>query len=130
MRRVYQMRIAGIVLLIAAALVIGYAVVSRKAFHNDAVLWNAANLVSLVSDWRKAGAPQGEALTNLLSGYGSFRPFAFTNTMKVNGTNYQCLFAVRSPRFAEDGLLAVTKDQVAIWVGQKERRIVEVTQHP
>ena len=109
------------------ALLVGvmvYSILANRSFHNAFLISNSASLIGFVEDWRKAGKPQGEELEKLLSSYGSFKPFVYTNYVGVAGTNFVCLFAVEDARFGQVGKLAITSDRTIIWLGEKGSSIV------
>ncbi len=104
--------------------VTAYSILGKRAWHNAILRRDSAILVGIVNDWRKTGEPQGEALGKLLSSYGSFKPFIYTNSVEAGGTNFVCIFAIQDAAFAEAGKLAVTRDRTVIWIGEKGSRIV------
>jgi hypothetical protein len=87
----------------------------------------AGVLAPLVSDWEWQGKPTNMALMVLPSDHGSaYEPFVFTNTIQIRGTNYHCLFALRSARFAYDGMLAITGERVVLWVGTGDAEVLDL----
>ena len=78
----------------------------------------------LVLKWKKQGEPTNSVLTNLLTGFRTLKPFVFTNTVSIAGTNYHCLFGLRDSRFQEDGVLAITPDRSVIWVGPSGNKFI------
>lgn len=122
----------GIVVSLVCALLIGamvYSILARRAYYKVALISDSSALIALVNDWRKAGEPAGDALEKFCSGYGpysSFKPFIYTNSVEVAGTNFVCLFAVEDARFAEAGKLVVTREGAIIWIGEKSSRVVPV----
>ena len=91
-----------------------------------ALYGSAGVLAQLVSDWEREGKPTNGALTNLLPGFGSYRPFVFTNAIQIAGTNNRCLFGIRSARFAHDGVLAITPERVVIWTAPGGDQLIEL----
>ena len=62
----------------------------------------------------------GESLTNR---YRDTRVYLFTNTLVIGGTNYYCELAGENERFASRGPLAITTNQLFVWV-RRERGVV------
>lgn len=116
--------VAGIVVCALLVGVVVYSILAKRSFHKVAIFRDSGVLITVVEEWRKAGEPRGEALEKLLSSYGSFKPFVYTNSVDVAGTNFVCLFAVEDARFAEAGKLAITSDRTIIWLGEKGSSIV------
>lgn len=50
---------------------------------------------------------------------GSWKPFIFTNQITVDGVTYQCSVATPIVRFDEEGVLAMTTNEIFIWVDKK-----------
>jgi len=124
-----QLRRAKGIIVVASlvtALLAGYAFLARRGHHRAALYGSAGVLTQLVSDWEREGKPTNAALTNLLASFGSYRPFVFSETVQIDGTNYRCLFGIRSKRFAHDGLLAITPEKVVIWTGTDGNQLVEL----
>ena len=58
--------------------------------------------------------------TGGLRDYGnSVKPFIFTNSVTVDGTNYQCAVAYDDPKFYGKGFLAATTNHVFIYLDKK-----------
>lgn len=101
-----------------------YSILAKRSFHNAAIIRDSGILLGFIEHWQKAGEPQGDALEKLLSSYGSLKPFVYTNSVNVGGTNFVCLFAIQDVRFAEVGKLVVARAGTIIWIGEKDSRIV------
>lgn len=117
---------AVILTLSLAALLAAYALLARRGYHRAAIYGSAGVLAALVDDWQRNDRPTGGALTNLLAGFGTYKPFVFTNTIRIAGTNYHCVFALRNAAFASQGLLAITPEKVVIWTGEDGSEVVDV----
>ncbi|MGV3771600.1 MAG: hypothetical protein ACO1QB_01775 [Verrucomicrobiales bacterium] len=47
---------------------------------------------------------------------GPFTPFIFTNQVIVGGTSYQCIAAAQVPGFEDEGILAMTTNQITLFL--------------
>ena len=47
---------------------------------------------------------------------GSLKPFLITNTVVVNGKPLYCIVAVPVPRFENEGVLAMTSNEILVWI--------------
>jgi hypothetical protein len=103
-----------------------FSLLTRRAYHKVAITTNTSALLATLSQWNDAGQPAGEALDILLSLQGSYRPFLFTNTVRINGTDYRCQFAIRDSRFRENGVLAITSRGTILWLSEKGNALVQV----
>ncbi|HEY3930985.1 MAG TPA: hypothetical protein VGM58_01295 [Verrucomicrobiae bacterium] len=45
--------------------------------------------------------------------------YSYTNQFRINGTNYQCEFAVECADFQDRGFLTITTNEIFIWVDKK-----------
>jgi hypothetical protein len=56
-----------------------------------------------------------------VTNYGSsgYQVWLSTNVATVGGTQYQCFVTVRDPKFYDEGVLAMTTNQVFIWLDAK-----------
>jgi hypothetical protein len=95
-----------------------YCILAVRANHKAALIRDAATLIGVVNDWKKNGEPQGDQLQKFLAGYGTFKPFLYTNSVQVQGIKFVCLFAIKDQGFDKAGKLAVTRDKIVIWVGE------------
>jgi len=48
--------------------------------------------------------------------HSSYRVELITNVVTIGGTQYQCFAAVRGGKFYDEGLLAMTTNQILIWL--------------
>jgi hypothetical protein len=55
--------------------------------------------------------------------------YPFTNRFVVNGTDYQCEFAVECADFTNRGFLTITTNEVFVWVDKKRGVIPLVRPH-
>jgi len=84
----------------------------------------APGLKILYKTWVAEGRPTEFNPTNYIKS-SSDEFFVFTNTVQANGQAYHCRFAVRSPnRFGTNGVLAITDEQVILWVGASSNDII------
>jgi hypothetical protein len=74
-----------------------------------------ARLVSFRNELKDAQLRlrKGEELTNR---YRHTRVYSFTNTLVIGGTNYYCELAGENEWFADWGPLAITTNQLYLWV--------------
>ncbi len=77
-----------------------------------------ARLINFKNDLRDAQLRwrHGEGLTNR---YEHTRIYSFTNTFEIAGTNYYCELAGENEWFAGRGPLAITTNQLFLWVGSQ-----------
>ncbi len=116
-----------LVVCLSAALLAGLTFLARRENHRVALYNGAGVLAPLVSDWERQGKPTNMALMILPSNYGSsYELFVFTNTILIGGTNYRCLFGLRSARFARDGVLAITPEKVVLWIGTGDQEVLDL----
>ena len=56
-----------------------------------------------------------------VTNYGSsgYQVWLSSNTVTIGGTQYQCFITVRDAKFYDEGTLAMTTNQVFIWVDSK-----------
>lgn len=80
----------------------------------------------LYAEWERQGFPKDFNITNnFYIGHTTNQVFFFTNQIVLQGTNYKCQLAVRSPeRFRPPGLLVVTDRGVLLWVGDNGQTVV------
>ena len=50
---------------------------------------------------------------------GSTQPYIYTNVVAVGGSNYPCILAIGHPFYGGQGILAMTTNQVFIWLDRK-----------
>jgi len=74
-----------------------------------------ARLINFKNDLKDAHLrlQAGEGLTNR---YRDTRVYLFTKTLVIGGANYYCELAGESDRFADRGPLAITTNQLFVWV--------------
>jgi hypothetical protein len=100
--------------IIVAVLVVG---LLTLAYLQSRSLWHAGVIYSRL-ELRRALKDIQE--TGGLRDYGnSVRPYIFTNSLIVGGTNYQCAVAYDDPKFFGDGFLAATTNHVFIYLDKK-----------
>ena len=77
-----------------------------------------ARLINFKNDLKDAQLRlrEGEGLTNR---YRHTRVYSFTNTFVIGGTNYYCELAAENEWFADRGPLAITTNQLFLWVGRE-----------
>ncbi len=80
---------------------------------------------------RNAGIFSGRAMLRMaykdylaqgyVTNYGSsgYQVWLSTNSATIGGTQYQCFITVRDAKFGDEGLLAMTTNQVFIWQDAK-----------
>lgn len=90
-----------------------------------------SQLRALSAKWERDGFPTEFNITNnFYTGHTTNQVFFFTNQITLQGTNYRCQLAVRSPeRFRPPGLLAVTDRGVLLWLGDDGRSVVSPEIH-
>jgi hypothetical protein len=76
------------------------------------ILDGKADLKMAAKDYAKFGY-----LTNY--GPGSYQVWHSTNLVTIDGTQYQCFIATTNRRFQGEGSLAMTTNQVFIWLDNK-----------
>ncbi len=59
------------------------------------------------------------AETGRVEANGSWRPFAFTNDVVIDNRVHHCSVATPLPGFVDEGVFAITTNQIFIWVGTK-----------
>ncbi len=74
-----------------------------------------ARLINFRNDLKDAQLRlrNGEGLTNR---YRDTRVYPFTNVIVISGTNYYCDLAGENEWFADRGALAITTNQLFLWV--------------
>jgi hypothetical protein len=83
-------------------------------------------LRSLYRKWNDGGRSSEFVVTNhIYVGWTTNQFFLYTNKAYANGEQYQCRFAIRdSTRFVKPGLLAITDDNVLLWIGDNGTIVV------
>jgi len=61
-------------------------------------------------------AEQYGAFTNYFK---NINIYSYTNSYVIKGTNYQCEFAAERAEFGNQGFLAITTNQVFVWIDKK-----------
>ena len=104
------------------AILVIVALVSVVLLHSLAKSESRARFINTMNDLKEAHLE--------LQSYGAFtnhfryaRVFLYTNHLTINGTDYQCEFALESDEFRERGLLTITTNEVFVWVDKKQRLI-------
>src|SRR5213594_2379925 len=75
-------------------------------------------LRNIYQKWDRDGRPPSIEITNYVISSSS-RFFVCLNRYLLQGTNYQCQFAVESRLFGQHGFLAITTNDTLIWIDNK-----------
>jgi hypothetical protein len=68
-----------------------------------------------------------------ITNYGSsgYQVWLSSNIVTVGGTQYQCFFTARDERFYDEGVLAMTTNEVLIWLDAKRQpKIIDDNYRP
>lgn len=119
------MKLLGIIALICVVILTVVMLKTEQGYHRATVSRDTVILAGVLKEWVKAGEPQGGQLQELLSSYGSFKPFSFQKTVEISGTNYQCMFAMKDVRFRNEGeMMAITRDGAVLWLGVNSTNVL------
>ena len=82
-------------------------------------------LRTLYAKWQSEGCPADFNITNHFYVGGTNQAFFLTNKVRIDGSSYNCRFAIRSPlRFERLGLLVLTDQGVLLWLGEDGTMVV------
>ncbi len=89
---------------------------SGEQYHAREV---GGSLRYLYAKWEELGRPEGFVITNYFYiGHTTNQAFFFTNRVRLDGLEYDCRFAIRSPeRFHRPGTIALTDEGILLWLG-------------
>jgi preprotein translocase subunit SecG len=90
--------------------VFGY--LDARAWRKDFITSGEADLKMAYQDYLKNGY-----VTNYSSR--NYQVWLSTNVVTINSTQYQCFVTMHDERFSDAGMLAMTTNQVFIWLGNK-----------
>ena len=96
--------------LFLAVFVFGY--LDARAWRKDSITNGESDLKMAYQDYLK-----NSYVTNYNSR--NYQIWLSTNTVTINSTQYQCFVTVHEERFSDAGMLAMTTNQVFIWLGNK-----------
>ena len=68
-----------------------------------------------------------------VTNYGSsgYQVWLSSNIVTIGGTQYQCFITVREARFGDEGVLAMTTNEVLIWLDTKQQpKIIDKSYRP
>jgi hypothetical protein len=116
-------RVPWVFLIVIVCLLIGWVLTSwEKRLSLDR--FDRAMAIELLKSWRKAGQPEGRALTEFMQG-GAPDTIVSNCEVTIDGTEYQTIFAVTNARSHRVGTLFVTKGDALIWVDARGQPTIE-----
>jgi hypothetical protein len=104
---------------ILVAILVVVAVVLFVLLHSLAKSESRARFINTMNDLKEAHLE--------LQSYGTFTNhfrdasvYLYTNRLTIDGTDYQCEFALESDEFRERGLLTITTNEIFVWIDKKQ----------
>jgi len=94
----------------AFAFLMLYAHLDTMAWRNDRVIIGRVVLKHAQQQLSQSGRVEPN---------GSWHPFVFTNDATVDGATYRCSVATPLVGFEDEGILAMTTNEMFIWIDKK-----------
>jgi hypothetical protein len=88
-------------------------------------IYYKADLKGIYMAWVRDGKPSSINITNYVGSNSSGSSFFACTNAVVAGTNvFHCRFACRSPVFRRKGVIAISDEQVLLWIGDDSKIVV------
>ncbi|SRR6266567_6311532 len=83
----------------------------------------ALDLRTVYRAWTRDGRPPAPDISNYVRNK-DVQYFVYTNVVEIGTNTFHCQFGLRSMLFRRRGILAITDEQVVLWVPDYDKKVV------